>query len=473
MPLIVDPSAPQITPPARVESPDGYLAAVVDEVWAGVVLAYDAATPADTARNLALNPSVETDVTNTEAYTGTRVRDTSTAVFGTASVKSTQTAGTFSGIAWMITPQGAGTVLRASVYVKVPGTGTTAFFAFRSAGSTLGTVSVGTPAAGGWVRVTTQYTVPAGQTCDRVAIAYNAPAGTGAVWWADAMMVEASSAAPLPYVDGDQPGCVWDGTPRASTSRRVTTPMNPQNIRHVRIVRQDPGAAVPVPVRSADPAWAIGGVGTAYDHEAPLGVAVVYTATPVYADGSTGASSSLAVTVPAPLPGQARDVWLKSLDAPGLSLRAVIVGRPEASAAGRQDVAEVPGSPYRVVAYDEHAAETYTLTVDVPPDAVEQVRALLRSGVLLLQTRPGYVTLPDAYHVPADITGPISTGRLGSSGGYQFSWAVEPVARPDTAGQPMRMPAWSYDALAGRFATSDAAVASYSTWASLSTDGVT
>ncbi|MFI7240113.1 hypothetical protein [Streptomyces cyaneofuscatus] len=244
------------------------------------------------------------------------------------------------------------------------------------------------------------------------------------------------------------------------------------DIRKVRIVRQDPGG-VAVPVRSADLAWALGGVGTAYDHEAPVGEAVVYTATPVYADGSTGPTSSLAVTVPAPTPGEVRDVWLKSLDNPSLSLRAVIVGRPEATAAGRQDVADIPGSPYRVVAYDEHAAEAYTLTIDVPPQAVEQVRELLRSGVLLLQTRPGYVTMPDAFHVPADITGPISTGRLGSSGGYQFSWAVEPVARPDTADAPLRIPGWSWDHVAQQFATWDAVAAAFTSWASLSTNGVT
>ncbi|MFG3140755.1 hypothetical protein ACGFZA_31690 [Streptomyces sp. NPDC048211] len=245
------------------------------------------------------------------------------------------------------------------------------------------------------------------------------------------------------------------------------------NIRQVRIVRQDPGGRAPLPVRSADPAWAIGAVGTAYDHEAPLGVAVIYTATPVYADSTTGPSSALAVTVPAPVPGELRDVWLKSLDEPTLSLRAVIVGKPEPAAAGRQDVATVPGSPYRVVSYDEHAAEAYTLTIDVPPDAVDRVRRLLRSGVLLLQTRPEYVTLPDAFHVPADITGPLSTGRLGASGGYQFSWAVEPVARPDTTGAPMRIPGWSWDDVAERFATWDAVAASFSTWASLSTNGIT
>ncbi|MFD7319223.1 hypothetical protein [Streptomyces sp. NPDC059883] len=244
-------------------------------------------------------------------------------------------------------------------------------------------------------------------------------------------------------------------------------------VRQVRITRTDPGAGGPVPVRSADPAWAIEGVGTAYDHEAPLGVAVIYTATALYADGTAGPASSLAITVPAPAPGQSKDLWLKSLDEPSLSLRVMIVGRPEATSAGRQSVADVPGSPYRVVAFDQHAAESYPVTIDVPPEQVDQVRALLRSGVLLAQTRPGYVTLPDAFHVPSDISGPVSTGRLGASGGYQFTWTIEPVARPDTAGQAMRLPGWSWDQMAAEFATWDAVASSYSTWASASTNGIT
>ncbi|MFB6875663.1 hypothetical protein [Streptomyces sp. NPDC056323] len=263
----------------------------------------------------------------------------------------------------------------------------------------------------------------------------------------------------------------WAGVVLSYNCTTPPTVPAPGSVRKVRILRTDPGSA-PVPVRSADPAWALAGVGTAYDHEAPLGVPVIYTATPIYADGSTGPATSLAVTVPAPEPGQERDLWLKSVNEPSLSVQAMLVERPEPSSAGRQDVADVPGSPYRVVAYDEHAAESYTLTIDVPPEQVDQVRALLRSGVLLAQTRPGYIVMPDAYHVPSDLTGPTPTGRLGSSEGYQFSWAVEPVDRPATGDAPMRMPGWSWDEVARRFGTWDAVAASYSSWASLSTNGV-
>lgn len=300
MPMIVDPSAPQVTPPDRVTSPDGWLAALVDEQWAGVVLSYNAAAPAD---------------------------------------------------------------------------------------------------------------------------------GTAA--------------------------------PRAA------------DIRRVQIVRQDPGAPAPVPVRSGDTAWAIEGVGTAYDHEAPLGVAVIYTATAIYADGSTGPSSSLAVTVPAPEPGDDADLWIKSLDTPAFSSRVMIVDWPGMSSAGRITTTDVAGSPYRATAYDTHGAPTIQVTVDVTGAArIERVRQLLVDGVLLAQVRPGYL-YADRYFVVGDWTEK-PTGKLGQDEpSMQYTFEIAPVDRPDTAGQPMRLPAWSWDAVAEQFETWDAVAASYASWASLSTNGVT
>ncbi|MFJ8855234.1 hypothetical protein [Streptomyces sp. NPDC102437] len=470
MPLIVDPTAPQVTPPDRVVSPDGWLGAIVDEPWAGVALSYNGNTP-PAARNRALNPSVEVDLSNTLVYAGSaRDRITTDARYGTACIQHSAT-GTTSGSQYLCEAVPAGATIRVSAWVRVPGTGTTVFFSFRNATTTHGTATAGVPpVVDDWVRMTATYTVPVGVTVDRIAVAYTAPAGT--VWLSDGMMIETGVDGPSEYVDGDQPGCVWEGAAHASPSDRVTAVPTTGDIIKVRIVRQDPGGGAPVPVRSADPAWAVAGVGTAYDHEAPLGVPVIYTATPIYADGSTGPASSLAVTVPAPAPGQERDLWLKSLDDPSLSLRAMLVDRPEPASAGRQSVADVPGSPFRVVAFDEHAAESYTVTIDVPPEQADQVRALLRSGVLLAQTRPGYVITPDAYHVPADITGPTPTGRLGSSEGYQFSWVVEPVARPDTEGQPLRVPGWSWDILAEQISTWDAVAASYSIWASAAMNGL-
>lgn len=468
MPMIVDLAAPQITPPVTVVSPEGWLTAVVDEQWAGVVLAYNGATP-PAARNRVLNPSAEVDLANTTVYSfATRERITSDARYGTACIRHTSTAGgTFSGTRYSIEPAAAGTVLTVSAWVRVPGTGSTCFFAFRSSSTTLGTVSVGTPTANQWVEVSTTYTVPAGQTCTEVAIAYNAPTGT--VWLSDAMMVEADVPAPSDYIDGSLPGGAWEGTPHASPSIRVTAVPDAEQIRKVRIVRQDPGAVEPVPVRSADLAWALDGAGQAYDHEAPLGVAVVYTATPQYADGSWGPSSSLGLVVPAPAPAQTKDLWLKSVEEPGLSMRVMYGPAQGTTSAARQETADRTGTPYTAVAYDTAAAPAESVQVDVLAEDIVRFRRLIRSGVLLAQVRPGYL-IPDRFFVPGEV-GEVPTGKLGSTGGYTVTFDIVPIERPATAGQPMRAPGWSYDALAGAFATYDAVTASYPSYAALATNG--
>ncbi|MGW2090369.1 hypothetical protein [Streptomyces sp. NPDC001880] len=239
-------------------------------------------------------------------------------------------------------------------------------------------------------------------------------------------------------------------------------------VRKVRIVRQDPGATSPVPVRSADPAWAIGGVGTAYDHEAPLGVAVVYTATPVYEDGSTGPASSLAVTAPAPT-SWSRDVWIKSLDEPGLSALVTVRSWPDLTWSARIDSAAVEGSAYPVASQDVYAAAESSIVIDAEGPQIEALeRLLVTPGVRLIQTRPDYHR-PDQYVLLSDVQ-QVMDSIPTQSRSYQA--ALTQVDRPDTTGQPMRIPGWSWDLLAERFATWDSVAASYSSWASLSTNGI-
>ncbi|MBL3670814.1 hypothetical protein JL475_33625 [Streptomyces sp. M2CJ-2] len=261
----------------------------------------------------------------------------------------------------------------------------------------------------------------------------------------------------------------WAGVTLAYNG--VTPPPVPRaaEVRRVRIVRQDPGAAQPVPVRSADLAWAVDGVGQAYDHEAPLGVAVVYTATPQYADGSWGPSSSLGLVVPAPAPAQTKDLWLKSIEEPSLSMRVMYGPAQGTTSAARQDTAARSGSPYTAVAYDTAAAPAEAVQVDVLAADIERFRKLIRSGVLLAQVRPGYL-IPDRYFVPGDV-GEKPTGKFGVTGGYTVTFDITPLERPDTAGQPMLAPGWSYDALAAQFGTYDAAVATYPSYLALATDG--
>ncbi|MEV5659792.1 phage distal tail protein [Streptomyces flaveolus] len=183
-------------------------------------LVYGSAEPL--VRNLVLNPSAEVDLSNTQLYSfGARARITSDARYGSACIQHTQQSGsTFCGTRYTIAPAAAGTVLTASVWVKLPGTGSTLAFVFRSASATLDTVTVATPPAGQWARVTTQYTVPVGQTVTEAVISHTSPVGT--VWLADAMMVE-TGAVLHDYIDGDQPLCTWETVPHASPSRLHTT----------------------------------------------------------------------------------------------------------------------------------------------------------------------------------------------------------------------------------------------------------
>ncbi|WP_234011128.1 hypothetical protein [Streptomyces sp. SPB78] len=240
-------------------------------------------------------------------------------------------------------------------------------------------------------------------------------------------------------------------------------------VRKVRIVRQDPGASAPAPVRSADPAWAVEGAGLAYDHEAPLGAAVVYAATPQFANGTWGPTSSLSVPVPAPAAGAVRDLWIKSLDEPGLSLAVTYASRDGQTSSGRQETASRSASPFTAVAYDTASAPAETVKVDVLAADIARFRDLIRSGVLLAQVRPGY-QIPDRYFVPGDVSEQ-PTGRLGSTGGYTVSFDIVPIERPDTADAPLAVPGWSYDTLAAQFATYDAVAASYPTYLALASNG--
>lgn len=262
----------------------------------------------------------------------------------------------------------------------------------------------------------------------------------------------------------------WAGVYLAVDYTAGDTPLDDvDDVRKVLITRQDPGAAAPVPVRSGNLAWAVEGVGQAYDHEAPLGVAVAYTARPLYANGTWGDETSLAVVVPAPNPGQNKDLWIKSLEEPGLSMRIMYGADQGTSSEARQDTAPRSGTPFTAVAWDTAAAPAESVQADVLAADIEQWRTLIRSGVLLAQVRPGYQK-PDRYFVAGVVTEK-ATGKLGSTGGYTVGFDIVPMQRPDTVGQPMAAPGWSYDSVAAAFATYDAAGSAYATYAALATNG--
>lgn len=258
----------------------------------------------------------------------------------------------------------------------------------------------------------------------------------------------------------------WAGVFLAVDYAAGTPLTDAADVLQVRITRTDPDGSL-VPVRSADLAWAIAGVGTAYCHEAPLGVAVIYTATPFYADGTTGPTSSLSVTVPAP--AAPADAWIKSVDDPSLSARVTITSWPTLTWSSRIEAADIEGSSYPVTSQGSYAAAGSDISIDAEGAQIQILETLLTTpGVRLIQTDPSY-RRADQFVLFAD---PAQGLDDVPTGARTYTASVTQVARPDTAGQPLRIPSWSWDLLAARYATWDAFAASYSTWASAAVDGV-
>lgn len=248
---------------------------------------------------------------------------------------------------------------------------------------------------------------------------------------------------------------------------RAATPYaHAADVRTVRIMRNDPGKPA-VPVRSADVAWAIEGVGAAYDHEAPLGVAVVYTATPVLADGTTGPSSSLSVTIPEP--GQPTDVWIKSLDEPALSARVTVLSWPQLQWDSRIETADVAGSAFPATSQDVYASAASEISIDAEGSQIDLLRRLLTTpGVRLIQTLAAY-RRADQFVLFATPTEAVDSTPDGSR---TFTASVRQVERPGTQGQPMRLPAWSWDIVADQYASYDAVAATFANYQQLATNGV-
>ncbi|WP_326764349.1 hypothetical protein OG978_06945 [Streptomyces sp. NBC_01591] len=127
------------------------------------------------------------------------------------------------------------------------------------------------------------------------------------------------------------------------------------------------------------------------------------------------------------------------------------------------------GSAYPVASQDVYAAAESSIVIDAEGSQIEALeRLLVTPGVRLIQTRPDYHR-PDQYVLLNDVQ-QVMDSIPTQSRSYQA--ALTQVDRPDTAGQPMRIPGWSWDILAERFATWDSVAASYSSWASLSTNGI-
>lgn len=414
MPLVISPGAVNPPPVVSATSPDGILTVTADAEHAGVLLEADFSVGS---------------VQNVDEFTGDITGWASYANGGTATVAY---------------DAGAGGRLKA-----------TATGAATSAGAAW-TLPTSIPA--GRVRVVFDWTSPTGLGADRVRVVLDDAAGNP-VYTRDSparggmggnrWTVEADTSAPTTRVRIYANGAVGNG--QILYLDNVTAASAPPE--RVRFTRS-PG----VLVRSGDPAIAAGGLAVAYDHEAPLGVAVSWTATPIWRDGTEGAvAQGVALVIPAP---EGR-VWLKSIDDPNLSLSLQpILPLPTFSRRAQSSTQDINDSPYPAVTYGRRKAPSSTLTLFT--ETLDEAQALddllAEGGPLLWQVTPGQVLRPNAYVVVGDVDeAPAATMDDPSR---VWTLPLIEVDRIPTIDAPLYIPGHSYD-------DSSSAVATYDLWSVL------
>jgi hypothetical protein len=196
---------------------------------AGTLLSYSASTAPIALKsdrgNLALNPGLEADLTNTQLYGSssnlTRARVTTEFYAGTACVEHTHiTEGGSAGTTWTIEPATAGQTVSFGVWVKIPSAGITGGqIAWRNGTTTLKINTLSPlPTPNTWVRLTGSYTATAGQTIDRVGVSFIGANGTK--WYADACHAVIGDSVPG-YQDGSSSGWRWTGAANASASSLI------------------------------------------------------------------------------------------------------------------------------------------------------------------------------------------------------------------------------------------------------------
>lgn len=173
-------------------------------------------------RNLVLNPTLATNITNTtfHGYNLTRAYDATQGFSGTTSIKLTNGSTQNGGPAFTITPVSGQQTMQIGISAKLPTAGFSAGqIVWRSGTTTLKTQAITPPTTGAWTRFTGAYTLAAGETCDNIAISFT-PTVANLIWNADAAMAAVGDTLPA-YFDGTLTGGVWEGAPHASVSRLV------------------------------------------------------------------------------------------------------------------------------------------------------------------------------------------------------------------------------------------------------------
>ena len=205
---------------------------------------------------------------------------------------------------------------------------------------------------------------------------------------------------------------------------------------HVVIIRVDD-----TPVRGADPAQAIGGVSHGYDHEAPLGAPATYKAFAYDKDDNLiGQSGTVAIMIPEPTGFY--DLWVKSINDPGLSLlMSARIEAPEIGTTARLGLTAAQGARYVGGSYDRRLPTPFDLTIRLPTIGQRrQFYALIDSGELFVQLRNAYGE-PDFYALAGDASHRVFLTM--NDPRRDVSITLNPIDRPPTVDSSEMIPSYS------------------------------
>lgn len=171
----------------------------------------------DYTTNYITNPSFEVSTAGYTQLPGTLItRDTTTAVFGSSSLK-ISTDGLVAGEGFSSPVATVPVTSTGSVSLYLMGQpGTLTISAVTAGGAVLGSVTIHLNTT--FTRYTLDSLAITGTNVP-VQILVQTPSAQKLTFWADSLQVEPESPA-TPFCDGDQAGCFWTGTPGLSTSFR-------------------------------------------------------------------------------------------------------------------------------------------------------------------------------------------------------------------------------------------------------------
>jgi hypothetical protein len=418
-------------------SSDGYLTVTADTSTASNLITVNFSAGLNPATmNLVANPNSETAVAVVATTNATVARTTAQAHTGTAC--SAISAITTAGVVEAQTPTGVnacpvigGQTYMSSFWMRPASTARTVVpvIAWWTAAGAQISLSAGSGVAetgGAWKYYTFSATAPSNAAYASVYSSVASPVATE-VHYIDDIQLEPGSSATA-YCDGSQPGCYWSGPVNASISVRPP-------VTGVSVSRAD-GTVV----RGLYVASAPGGVASGIDHEAPLGVAVVYNAIALNSVGSIVLSST---TATATISGITAG-WLKSLTFPSLSVAFTTQTAPDWDFDSTQSVNTVVGRSDLVAVDDVRQYPSGSLTVVTTTTAQQAaLQTLLSSpGPYLVQWATG-ANEPDRFVNVGKVTVTRPTKQVTSPDRY-FTLPIAAVARPTAQYSRASRPGHSY-----------------------------